>query len=426
MIKNKNTFHAPNSNSNDANIKKVLKVVNQELFTIKKNDISYKGHICVCSGGTTSGCAKNGLITLDLRTNYGHMIFDKETGIVKIGGGVLMGNLSNYLENSKRIFPIGLSPLPGVGYILTGGISPLSKRYGLAIDNLEFVSGYFGNGKYFSLKKDNLASDEKIIWDAIRGAAPFFSIITELGLKTNPVYPIISIEGYLDKKRLKEVIEISEEFPENFSLQWLYGERIYIYIIAELKTELDIKYASNYKNIFRKFSTLKVYKYESFNKIKFFPKELDLFELNKNNHSEVISLIGKNLGNNSKTFIEELIEINIERPNKSCYVASQQLGSNSDKYFNNGSLFIHGDCTWKPWIYASWGKNDLNEKEIALNWMYKSWSKLKKYFPNIHLAQLHNHLDSHKEEINLAFGNRLNDLKRLKNFYDPYGILPPL
>ena len=71
-------------------------------------------------------------------------------------------------------------------------------------------------------------------------------------------------------------------------------------------------------------------------------------------------------------------------------------------------------------------KNDLQEKEDALEWIYKSWSKLKRFCPNIHLAQLHNHLDSHEEEIRLAFGHRMNELKTLKNIFDPQGILPPL
>jgi len=52
--------------------------------------------------------------------------------------------------------------------------------------------------------------------------------------------------------------------------------------------------------------------------------------------------------------------------------------------------------------------------------------KAKKFYPNIHLAQLHNHLDSHEEELTLAFGKRMNELKTLKNIFDPQGILPPL
>ena len=44
-----------------------------------------------------------------------------------------------------------------------------------------------------------------------------------------------------------------------------------------------------------KFPTLEKNFYENFNKINFFPKELNLYELNANNHSEVISLLGEDL-----------------------------------------------------------------------------------------------------------------------------------
>ena len=71
-------------------------------------------------------------------------------------------------------------------------------------------------------------------------------------------------------------------------------------------------------------------------------------------------------------------------------------------------------------------KNDLKEKEIALKWMNESWKKLKIFFPKIHLAQIHNHLNSHEEEVYLSFGERLGELKTLKNICDPESILPPL
>jgi len=142
-----------------------------------------------------------------------------------------------------------------------------------------------------------------------------------------------------------------------------------------------------------KFPTLEKQFYENFNKINFFPKELNLYELNANNHSEVISLLGEDLKNDIPIFIKCLDEIMDNKPNNSCYIASQQLGCKTKKLNHGSSFFVHRKSTWKPWIYASWKKNDLQEKEVALEWMYKSWSKLKRFYPNIHLAQLHNHLN---------------------------------
>ena len=425
MIEKDFSFDVINANARDSQKKDILFDIKKDIFDKEKLKINKDQYICICSGGTTSNCARNSFITLDLRRNYNQITFNEETEIVTAGGGVLMHDLLNELEKYNRIFPIGLSKLPGMGFILTGGVSPLSRRYGLAIDNIEFIKGYLGNGKYFSLHKDKLDDDEKIIWEALKGAAPFLAIITEVGLKTIKNYPIVVIEGYINEIELKEIIEIAEGFPENISFQWITTEKIYIYIVAEIKTETDKINNQNYLKIFNKFKSLSYKEYTSFNEINFFPKELELFEFNTNNHSEVISLLGEDLNENINILVETIVEINKNRPNKSCYVACQQLGRNTN-LINNKSFFVHRNSSWKPWIFASWERNSLKEKEIAVKWMTNSWCKLKNLFPNIHLAQLHNHLDSHDEELRRAFDNKLDKLKDLKNFCDPSGILPHL
>tara|TARA_Y100001978_G_scaffold65213_1_gene58397 strand:- start:133 stop:1416 length:1284 start_codon:yes stop_codon:yes gene_type:complete len=427
MIDKKKLFKVPNSNSNDANIKEVIYKINKSLLERFINNQINGEYLCICSGGTTSSCAKNNLITVDLRKKYNQIELNKETGNISIGGGVLMGDLIKNLDKSNRTFPIGLSTLPGIGYILTGGISPLSRRYGLAIDNIVSVKGFLGNGEYFSLNEEKLIEEKEInLWEGIKGAAPFFSIITEIGLKTYKSYPIKIVEGFINKKELEELIIKSEDFPQNMSIQWIFSDQIYVYIVMELKTEQDKILAEKYKVDFNTYSSLKIREYKSFNHVSFFPKELNLFELNPNYHSEVISLLGNDLKNSTNEFIEALTEINFSKPNKSCYVASQQCGLKNNKINNSSSFFVHRECSWKPWIYASWEKNNYQEKNLALIWMNQSWGKLKRFFPYIHMAQLHNHLSSHKEEINLAFGHKLKNLKLLKNFYDPANILPPL
>ncbi len=425
-MKNNNLLEVPNINSKDAKSKKLIYDVDDSLFNEDNYSRGEFEHLCVCSGGTTSSCAKNGFTTLDLRKNYNKIHLDRKTNLVTIGGGVIMGNLVNHLQKHNRSFPIGLSKLPGAGYILTGGVSPLSRTYGLAIDNIESIKGFLGNGTFISLKKNLINPEEQLIWEAIKGAAPFFSIITEIELKTFQSNPIKIVEGFVNLNELSEIIKISEEFPENISLQWIYAQKIYIYILAELKNNLEDKKTEEYLMPLDKFPALEKQFYENFNKINFFPKELNLYELNANNYSEVISLLGEDLKNDIPIFIKCLDEIMENKPNNSCYVASQQLGCNTKKLNHGSSFFVHRKSTWKPWIHASWKKNDLQEKEVALEWIYKSWSKLKRFYPNIHLAQLHNHLDSHEEEIRLAFGNRMNELKTLKNIFDPQGILPPL
>ncbi len=421
-----NLLKIPNINSRDAQIKKLIYDINDSLFTKNSELIEEFNHLCVCSGGTTSSSAKSGFITLDLRKNHNKIQFNRHKNIVTIGGGVIMGDLLNHLEKYNQSFPIGLSKLPGAGYVLTGGVSPLSRAYGLAVDNIESIKGFLGNGTFFSLKKNQIGREQKLIWEAVKGAAPFFSIITEIGLKTIQSNPIQIIEGCVNLTELSEIIKLSEGFPENISLQWIYAKRIYIYIFVELRSNFKDKTTKEYLFLLEKFQTLEKKSYKNFNEIIFFPRELELYELKTKNHSEVISLLGEDLKNNIPIFSKCLYEIMNNKPNNSCYVASQQLGCKTKKSNHGSSFFIHRNSTWKPWIYASWDKNDLQEREVVMEWMYESWGKLKKFFPNIHLAQLHNHLNSHKEELQLAYGNRIDELKTLKNICDPQTILPPL
>ena len=220
-----------------------------------------------------------------------------------------MKDLMNYLEKHNQTFPTGLSKLPGAGYILTGGVSPMSRRYGLAIDNIESIKGYLGNGTFISLEQNSLDSAQKLIWEGLKGAAPFLAIITEISLKTFQSHPIQIIEGFVDDNELSKIINLAEGFPENLSLQWIYAEEIYIYIFAEIKNDSDNKITKIYLKKLENFTSLKIKKYENYNQINFFPKELDLFELNKNNHSEVISLLGGDLKDNVQIFVKCMNEI---------------------------------------------------------------------------------------------------------------------
>ncbi len=423
--KNSNDFI--NTNARDSQIKNIYFDLEKDLFSKEKLNINHDQYICICSGSTTSSCAKDDFITLDLRKEYNQITLNKTTEIVSVGGGVLMKDLLTQLDLDDRVFPIGLSNLPGMGYVLTGGVSPLSRRYGLAIDNIEFINGYFGNGNYFSFHKNELNNDdEKNIFEALKGAAPFLAIVTEIGLKTIKKNPILILDGLVNQTELAEIIDIAEDFPNNMSLQWIFADKIYITIVAEIKTEADSINIEKYLKIFNKFSSINSKTYKSFNQIQFFPRELELFEFNLNFHSEVMSLLGEDLNKNINQFVKIISEINKNKPNKCCYVACQQLGGSTKAAASNPSLFVHRNSSWKPWIFASWERNNLEEKENSINWMNESWCKLKPLFPNIHLAQLHNHLHSHEEELIRAFDNKLGKLKFLKNFCDPSGILPPL
>ena len=102
MKNNNNLLEVPNINSKDAKLKKLIYEVDDSLFNEDKYFNEEFEHLCVCSGGTTSSCAKNGFTTLDLRKNYNKIHLDRKTNLATIGGGVIM-NSGCYGEDISKI-----------------------------------------------------------------------------------------------------------------------------------------------------------------------------------------------------------------------------------------------------------------------------------------------------------------------------------
>ena len=55
-----------------------------------------------------------------------------------------MGEVLHHLASQDLTIPAGLSGWPGLGFVLTGGMGPLTRRYGLAIDRLLQIRGAWG------------------------------------------------------------------------------------------------------------------------------------------------------------------------------------------------------------------------------------------------------------------------------------------
>ena len=153
---------------------------------------------------------------------------------VEIEAGVTMGELSDFLKQHKRSFPIGLSGMTGMGYILTGGISPLSRSRGLAIDQIMEIKGFWGNGKEFHLLRPNSQKESTFEWKALCGASIFFGIITKVKLKTQPLRPLLSWTANLSFSQLSECINQAESWPSSLSFQWIYGDAIFAHAIGEI------------------------------------------------------------------------------------------------------------------------------------------------------------------------------------------------
>jgi len=378
----------------------------------------------VSSGGTTSRAAADDHWIVNLRKNYQNISFDLEKKHVEIEAGVTMGDLSDFLRKHKRSFPIGLSGKTGMGYILTGGISPLSRSRGLAIDQILEIRGFWGNGKEFHLYRPSTPKESTHEWKALCGAAIFLGIITKVKLKTQPLTQILSWTANLSFSQLSECINQAENWPKSLSFQWIWGKDIFAHAIGEV---IDIDHETHLVNLLERLPftcNRKIIKVKNMNSL----PSLSLGNNNNNsdsNHSEVIGLLGPAWQANNLKVLKIIKDLIDKRPNKSCYIASQQLGGLTHLKDHDTS-FVHRDAMWKPWINGAWKSQDQSKRKKALKWMEASWNNLEFICPGVHLAQVHPHLPWHQKELSLAFKDWLPTLQEIKAINDPKNLMPPL
>ncbi len=419
----KNSKSLLNKNSNDSDILGIFETVNTELFQSLESSQNSSKPFLVSSGGTTSRAAADKHWILDLRKNYRKISFDPDEKHVEIEAGVTMGELSSFLKKFNRSFPIGLSGKTGMGYILTGGISPLSRTRGLAIDQIMEIQGFWGNGKEFHLCRPTTEKESSFEWKALCGAGIFLGIITKLTLKTQPLRPLLSWTANLTCSQLSECIDQAESWPTSLSFQWIYGENIFAHAIGEVKNTEE---ESILINLLERLPFSRNRIINKFNDMNSLPNlSLGNNISNNSNHSEVLGLLGPALQSRNRQVLKTLKNLINKRPNKSCYIASQQLGGAT--HLNNlETSFIHRNAIWKPWINGSWEPHDQSKRKRSLEWMKECWSDLEFSSPGVHLAQIHPHLEWHDKELSSAFKDWLPKLKEMKVIYDPRNILPPL
>ncbi len=369
--------------------------------------------LLVSSGATSSRCAGDGLWTLDLRRRYRELRYQVESSQVTIGTGLTMAELLEGLRSDRRALPIGLSGLPGSGFLLTGGMGPLSRSQGLAMDHIQRIEGVWGNGEPFNVHRDHVIGDERAAsyWRGLLGAAPFLAVVTGLELRTHPIEPLAVLQERIAVELLPNWIRLAEQWPSSASLQWSWGDYVEIYAVQGLPdgctSDLLPALAGDAAEICADQLSL-----PAFGRLTTDRQPLP-------SHCEVLGRLGQRWGEEAESVVDHLRELMMRRPHPSCRISAQQLGGATGTVESASTSFIHRNAEWKPWITAAWTPEDRAGRQRSLDWMEHVSEALMALNPGVHLAQLHDHLPFHDQELKDAFGSWLPSLKQLKAELDP-------
>jgi FAD/FMN-containing dehydrogenase len=147
---------------------------NKVRLTVKNGGHSYMGY-----------CLNEGGIVLDLAGMKGCLI-DPDNMTIKMEGGLIWKEAYyKYREDPSLIVVGGQCPTVGVsGFTLGGGLSPFSRSYGLACDNLLEMTIVTYDGKVVTVSRDD--KDEKkqdLFWALTGGGGGNFGVTVSMTCK---------------------------------------------------------------------------------------------------------------------------------------------------------------------------------------------------------------------------------------------------
>ena len=171
------------------------------LLAVRGGGHSFPGY-STCDGG----------MVVDLSTMHG-VRADPVAKTARAEGGAWLGDVDAESQHYGLATPLGAISNTGIaGLTLGGGYGWLSRRFGLACDNLVAADLITADGQFHRLSEQE---NPDLFW-AIRGGGGNFGVVTSFEYRLHPVGPKV-LAGYLAYRtaQLRDVLEFYADFASH-------------------------------------------------------------------------------------------------------------------------------------------------------------------------------------------------------------------
>ncbi len=157
--------------------------------------------------GAGLGTCDDGLV-IDLSRMKGIRV-DPIARTVQVEGGCTWGDVDHTTHAFGLATPSGIISTTGVGGLtLGGGLGHLTRKYGLAIDNLLAVDMVLADGRFVTVSAEE---HEELFW-AIRGGGGNFGIVTSFLFQLHPLRTVYAGPMLWPLDRATEAMQFYRDF----------------------------------------------------------------------------------------------------------------------------------------------------------------------------------------------------------------------
>lgn len=182
----------------------------------------HKARFTVRSGGHSAAgyCLNQGGVVLDMTAMKGK-VFDRDRRTLRAEIGNTWSDLYIYLTNTGTgLIPVGGGcPTVGIpGFMLGGGVSFVSRSYGLSVDNLISIDIVTPDGELRRISADSHSKEERdLFWACRGGGGGNFGIAVAFEIRVHKPNTDKMLVG-----QIRYPIEIAEELL-GFYNEWIQG-----------------------------------------------------------------------------------------------------------------------------------------------------------------------------------------------------------
>lgn len=367
----------------------------------------------VCEGGLMIDLVEMNSVRVDL---------DAKT--VRVGPGAKLGDVDHETAPFGLVAPSGVVSDTGVaGLTLGGGFGYLSRKYGLAIDNLRSVDVVTADGELVRASEDE---NPELFW-GIRGGGGNYGVVTSFEFDLHELSEVLSgliihhgddadsaVQYWWDfasdaPDELSVWLNFSHAAPEPFIPEEYHGERIVSMIPVYTG---DIKEGKEVLAPLREFGTPIVDTVEPWQFVEWQQAFDESYPAGERYYWK-----SHNFTSPSAEALERITDFALAPPTPETRVSVTHLGGAVKRVDPRATAYPHREADFLVNITTRWGEPNLDEE--CIDWTREYFDALAPYATGGSYVNL---ISETEGEESMAYRENYERLVELKNEWDPENL----